>query len=161
MTELLEHDPLRTPLRSWLVVGGLVVVALALGVEDRRAHAAEAVRVQECASAVGQARALADRRVGSMAGYVRPAFNGSYTTETRDGLAGLVGSAARRSRPPLAGARESCARIDVRLWHGTLRGRVDACLSTADVRLRWLDDVSRDGGLAYRSSPVPTPGCSA
>ena len=161
MTELLEHEPPRTSPRTWLVVGALVLALVAVGLEDRRAHAVESDRAAACAAATVAARAFADRRVSAMASYVRPALNGSYTPAVRAGLSRLVGRAARESAPALDAARTTCARIDVRPWHGALQGRVDACLDTLDARLRWLEDVARDGDVAFRSAPEPTTGCAA
>lgn len=147
--------------RGWLVVGTLVVLLVGLGLEDRRAHADEADRVEECVSATIAARTLADRKVSSMADYVRPALNGAFTPEVRTGLSRLVGGVARDSVAPLDAARSTCARIDVRPWHGDLKGRVDGCLETLDARLTWLDDVARDGTAAFTSAPASTAGCGA
>ena len=161
MTEVLEHEPPRPTRRAWAAVGLLVLVLVGAGVEDRRAHASEAAAVARCAAATGEARALADRRVSSMASYVRPALNGSYTPEVRAGLSRLVGEAARDAAPVLGAARVTCARVGVRPWHGDLRGRLDACLQTLDARHAWLEEVAGDGTLAFRSAAEPTVGCAA
>ena len=78
----------------------------------------------------------------------------------RSSLSRLVGGAARQSAPALEVAHATCSRLDVRPWHGDLRSRVDLCLDTLDARLRWLDEVARDGGAAFRSAPDPTAGCT-
>ena len=154
-------QPTRTSRRTWALVAVLVAVLLAVGLDDRRVHAAESARVEGCAAATVAARAFADRRVSAMATYVRPAYAGRQTTRTRAALARLVGGAARDSSGPLTAARATCGRLDVRPWHGDLRSRVEACLVTLDARLRWLDEVARDGGEAFRSAPDPTSGCTA
>ena len=161
MTEVLDHEPPPPSRRAWSAVGLLVLVLVAAGVEDRQAHAAEGDAVERCAAATAEARALADRRVSSMASYVRPALNGSYTPEVRAGLSRLVADAARDAAPLLGAARVTCARVGVRPWHGDLRGRVDACLQTLDARRAWLEQVAGDGTLAFRSAPLPTAGCAA
>jgi hypothetical protein len=163
VTELLEHDPPRPSVRSWLVVGVFVLALVAAGVDDRHAHAAESARVDRCAAATVAARTLADRRVRSMASYVRPALNGAYTPEVRAGLSGLVGRAARQSSPALDAARTTCARVGVRPWHGDLRGRLAACRAAVDARLRWLAEVADDGVQAFRAVPdgTATTSCAA
>ena len=161
MTEVLEQEPVGPSRRAWVAVGVLVLVLVAAGVEDRHAHAAGHDAVARCAAATAEARALADRRVSSMASYVRSALNGSYTPEVRAGLSGLVGDAARDAAPLLGAARGRCARVDVRPWHGDLGGRLDACLRTLDARHEWLADVAGDGMLAFRSVAEPASGCAA
>ena len=153
--------PTRAPRRAWALVVVLVLVLVAVGLDDRRVHAATSARVETCAAATVAARAFADRRVSSVATYVRPAWASPQTTSTRAALARLVGRAARDSSGPLTAARTTCRRFEVRPWHGDLRARADACLATIDARLRWLDEVARDGGVAFRSAADPTAGCSA
>jgi hypothetical protein len=160
VTEVLDQEPSRPSRRSWLVVGLLVLGLVAVGVEDRRAHAAETTRVDHCAAVTLAARSAADQRVGAMASYVRPAFDGSYTERVRHGLARFVGRVARRSSPLLDTARTACTRVDVRPWHGDLEGRRRACLAALDGERRWLADVARDGATAFRGTAGPAAGCT-
>jgi hypothetical protein len=161
VTEVLEQEPSRLPLWSWLVVGLLVLGLVAAGVEDRQAHAAESSHVDRCAAGVLAARSAADQRVGAMASYVRPAFDGSYTERVRRGLARFVGRVARRSAPALDAARTTCARVDVRPWHGDLGGRLDSCLTALDAEQHWLADVARDGATAFRATADAPTGCTS
>jgi hypothetical protein len=161
VTEVLEDEPTRPRHLTWLVVAVLVLGLAVVAVDDRRVHGAESARVDVCATATATAWTLADRRVSGMASYVRPAFDGAYTPGVRTGLAQLVAGAALRAVPGLHASRSTCTGVDVRRWHGDLRRRLEDCLATLDARLLWLQEVARDGGVAFRSVPEPAAGCTA
>lgn len=158
--EVLDQRPTAPSRRAWLVVGLLLLGLVGVGLEDRRAHAAEAARIDACLETAQAARDLADRRVSAMATYVRPALSGAYTYQVREGLAALVARSARRAAPALDDARGACARIDVRPWHGDLQDRLDGCLATLDARLAWFSRVAGDGAVAFRSAAGAAHGCA-
>src|SRR4051794_17870971 len=112
--------------RSVLLVAGVLVALLAgaAWAADLHRQRGESRRLRACVSTLDDASTRERARVSWMAAYVSPALREGTPPATVDGLHAMVAGEAGRAAAALGPARDTCAAVAVRPWHGRqLRAR--------------------------------------
>lgn len=148
--EVLEAD---APASRSLRVLGLVVVAallagLALWAEGVRRGEGERRAIDACAAGATEAVDRAERRLASMASYVRPAF-GTAPAEVDAGLMRLVAGQVPEASPAVDAALAECRAVDVWRFNGDHRAARDAWIAYVAAEQRRLRAIADDGSSYF------------
>lgn len=148
--EVLEADAPTS--RSLRVVGVLVVAAIVVGAafwaEGVRRGGGERRAIDACAAQATEAVERAERRLSSMASYVRPAF-GSAPAEVDAGLMRLVAGQVPEAQPAVEEALAECRAIEVWRFNADHREARDAWVAYVAAEQRRLQAIADDGGSYF------------
>lgn len=148
--EVLEADARAS--RSLRVLGVLVLVAVVVGIalwaEGVRRGEGERRAIDACAHAATDAVDGAERRIASMANYVRPAF-GTAPAEVDAGLMRMVADQAPPGAAAVDRALAECRAIDVWRFNADHQQARDAWIAFAAAEQRRLRAIADDGGSYF------------
>lgn len=137
------------PSRVLPVIGVLTAVALVVSgvvwVEGQRRGAEERRAIDHCARSATTAVERAERRLGAMASYVRPAF-GTAPAEVDAGLMRLVAGQAPIASPAVDEALATCRDVDVWRFNSDHREARSAWIAFLVAERQRLTAVAADGG---------------
>lgn len=140
------------PSRVLPALGVLIVLALVASgvvwVEGERRGAAERGAIDACARAATTAVDSAERRLGAMASYVRPAF-GTAPAEVDAGLMRLVAGQAPIASPAVDAALTTCREVDVWRFNSDHREARSAWIAFLVAEQRRLRAIAENGGSYF------------
>lgn len=148
--DVLEVDgaPRRTTRVLGIVVALVLVAGLAAWAEGVRRTPGERRAIDECATGAVDAVERAERRLGAMSSYVRPAF-GNAPAEVDAGLLRLVAGQVPEAAPAVDQALAGCRDVD--LWRFNTRHHEarDAWVAYLVAEQRRLRSIGRDGASYF------------
>ncbi|GAA1478012.1 hypothetical protein GCM10009623_24580 [Nocardioides aestuarii] len=148
--EVLESDAPAG--RSLRILGVLllaaVVVGAALWAEGTRRAGSERRAIDACAAGATESVARAERRLASMASYVRPAF-GTAPAEVEAGLMRLVSGQVPEASGAVDQALADCRAIDVWRFNTSHREARDAWIAFAAAEQRRLRAIAAEGSRYF------------
>lgn len=140
------------PSRVLPALGVLTVIALVVSavvwVEGERRGADERRAIDACAANATEAVDSAERRLGAMASYVRPAF-GTAPAEVDAGLMRLVAGQAPMASPAVDDALATCRDVEVWRFNASHREARAAWITYLVAEQRRLRAIAADGGSYF------------